>query len=234
MEISVAVCDDEKLICLDIYKKIRQLRRACHIDVYTSGESLLQGKKQYDIIFLDIEMPSANGTEIAENLRNAGRNDYIIFLTSHSEFMSDAFKVRAFRFLTKPIVESDFAEAFLRAEKEILGIKKIAIDTNGRTVLINCSDITVIEAFGSGTYIYTKDNILESKYTLKHWIAVLPSEHFYQVHKSFLVALKYVTTIESTGVQVEFVKEPIAISRRRFKGFKDAFFEYVKNNARCV
>ncbi len=61
----------------------------------------------------------------------------IIFLTSHTEFMPDAFKVKAFRFLDKPLDSSKFNEAFSEAKKEIMNTEHILLsDKSVKTVYV--------------------------------------------------------------------------------------------------
>ena len=73
-------------------------------------------------------MPEINGMQIAGFLRKKHNGEFIIFLTSHIEFMPNAFKVKAFRFLNKPIDIEKFEEAVLEAEKEILNNEKVTGD----------------------------------------------------------------------------------------------------------
>lgn len=88
MKLNVAVCDDEKIISNEIKNRLHNMYPDHLIDIYDSGSDLLKAKKIYDLIFLDIEMPEVNGMETAEQLRKKGNGEYIIFLTSHTEFVS--------------------------------------------------------------------------------------------------------------------------------------------------
>ena len=99
----IAICDDEKIFRDQIKKYILEVSSDSSIDEYTCGDDLAGSESNYDIIFLDIEMPGISGIETAEKLRENGSDADIIFLTSHVEFVYEAFKVRAFRFLQKPI-----------------------------------------------------------------------------------------------------------------------------------
>ena len=103
MRLKVAVCDDEKIICNEIKKRLLEIRPEFEVLLFSSGDELIKSDKNFDLIFLDIEMPQLDGMETAQILRKNHKNEYIIFLTSHSELMAEAFKVKAFRFLEKPI-----------------------------------------------------------------------------------------------------------------------------------
>ena len=234
MKLSVAICDDERIITEEIYRKLINLRSDYSVDLYDSGQSLLNSQKVYDLILLDIEMPGIDGMKTAEQLRENNKGEFIIFLTGHTEFMPEAFKVKAFRFLSKPINDGDFTEAILQSEKEILNNEKISLTENGRTILIKTNDIVCIEAFGNGTFIHNRSEVIESHKSLKHWINQLDNERFYQVHKSYLVALMHIKSISARQATMHYMKEPVPISRRKYTYFKNAFFNYIKKNAKYV
>lgn len=107
------------------------------------------------MIFLDIEMTGINGINAAFALRERGYDGIIIFLTSYTEFMPDAFKVKAFRFLDKPLDSEKFYKAFSEAKKEIMNTEHILLSyISGKTVYLKLADIVYLEAYGDRTYIF--------------------------------------------------------------------------------
>ncbi len=127
MTYKIAVCDDEQIFIDDVVAKLKEQSEQCEILEYTSGEELLDSPLDFNIIFLDIEMAGINGINTAFLLRERKYDGMIIFLTSHTEFMPDAFKVKAFRFLDKPLDNEKFNEAFSEAKKEILNTEHILL-----------------------------------------------------------------------------------------------------------
>lgn len=232
--IKIAICDDEPIIADVILSKISEFRPEYKADVYYSGESLLNSDIKYDLIFLDIEMSGINGMETALQIRKYNKDVYIVFLTSHTEFMQDAFKVRAYRFLVKPIDENDFFESVIQAENEMMNTEKISITVNDKTSLVSLDDIIYIEAFGDGAFIYTNNEVYESNKTLKYWTEQLGKIHFFRVHKSYLVSFKYINSVDATSVLMCGISQAIPISRRNYSNFKRAFVEYVKKYAKYV
>lgn len=163
----VAVCDDEVVVYQQIMRLLKGNADKYTIDRYESGEKLVQAAKKYDIIFLDIEMGQLNGLTTAKYIREQGRNDFIIFLTGHVEFMSEAFKVKAFRFLNKPIQSNAFYEALYGAEKEIMSDERILISSDGNKYMVSQSDIVFVESMGDGTCVYTNGSQYITNTTLQ-------------------------------------------------------------------
>ena len=104
----------------------------------------------------------------------------------------------------------------------------------GNTKLVRLKEILCFEAFGDGTYIYTKKEVLESKKSLKYWMNEIGNEHFYQVHKSYFASFRYIKKIDTTEIQLHHLKQSIPVSRRKLPQFKKAFFEYIKKNAKYI
>lgn len=237
MTYKIAVCDDEQIFVDDVAAKIKKQSEQYEISEYTSGEELLNSSLEFNIIFLDIEMTGINGINAAFALRERGYDGMIIFLTSHTEFMPDAFKVKAFRFLDKPLEPEKFNEAFSEAKKEIMNTEHILLsDRSGITVYLKLTDIVYLETYGDGTYIYSKTGkVYDTDKPLKYWKGQIGLEHFFQIHKSFIVSYLYVSDISKDGqVAMKGFKQPLDISRRNVVPFRNGFFDYIRKYARIV
>lgn len=234
MQLKVAICEDDTIICEDTQRTILELRSDYEIDIYHTGEEMLLTDIVYDIVFLDIEMPGRDGICIAKELRGKGYSGHIIFLTGHTEFMPDAFKVKAFRFLEKPIKIEELGETLAESEKEIFMDKQLIVTDYGSEILIALSDILYVEARKNKTLIYTSNDVLETNYTLKYWKQKLGTADFFQVHKSYIVSLKQIKMIDADCVTVHGSGVQVPLSRRNVSMVKKAFFDYVRANARYM
>jgi DNA-binding LytR/AlgR family response regulator len=228
VQLKLAICEDDAILCEAAQKEILLLRPDYQIEAFQTGEELLQASGEYDLIFLDIEMPGKDGMFIAKEMRNLGYAGHLIFLTSHTEFMPEAFKVKAFRFLSKPLKSEELKETLAEAEKEIFSEKKLIVTGFGNDILINISEIRYIKAQKNITIVYTGNEELETGYTLKYWMNELGSTDFFQVHKSYLVSLRYIKKIEADSVMLHGIESMIPLSRRNAGQLKQVFFEYVK------
>ena len=183
-----AICDDEKIFRDDLIKHLQKMDPDLEFHEFTNGKELIRSKMQFDIIFLDIEMPELDGMETAAKLRKLSVGSLIIFLTSHIERVQDAFKVKAFRFLTKPVEAEPLLEALKSAKAEIEQQEKVVINQKGRIYELKLTDIVYIEAYGDGTYIYdNRDNVYECSVQLKEWNNRLEGSGFYKIHKSYII-----------------------------------------------
>lgn len=228
MDLKIALCDDSEKEINDIYNKLKNINEDFRIDKFNSGKLLIETEKKYDIVFLDIEMDELNGIKTAENIRKRNISDYIIFLTGYSEFMQEAFKVRAFRYLSKPACLTEIQEALSNIEEEISENCLITINNSGNLTCVPYKDIICFEAFGDGTYIYTKEKVYTTSKPLKKWMSEIEGSFFFQVHKSYIVSYEYVTNIRMYETEMIGLKMGIPISQRKYTKFKKSFFEYLK------
>ncbi len=234
MQLKVAICEDDTIFCEDVKKRISKIRPDYLIDTYFTGDELLLTDTKYDMVFLDIEMPGRDGMCIAKELRAKKYSGHIIFLTSHTECMPEAFKVKAFRFLDKPINVEDLQETLVEAEKEIYQDKKLIITDCGVERLVSISDILYIEVQKNKTFIYTMYEVLEANYTLKYWIRELGAKDFFQVHKSYIVSLRNIKEFDVDCVRLYGTEVRVPVSRRNVSSVKKAFFDYVRMNAKYI
>ena len=107
IDLRIAVCDDEQHFRDSLVKAFSEYTnegiKSIEIHEFSSGEDLLSSENDYDIISLDYKMSGINGLETARELRRKDVTSKIIFATNYMQFVYEAFEVRAFRFLRKPI-----------------------------------------------------------------------------------------------------------------------------------
>ena len=230
----IAVCDDERIIREQIKDYLKSYSEAAVFD-YSSGKKMISSGERFDLIFLDIEMDDCNGMDIAAELRRKNIDSHIVFLTSHDEFMAEAFKVKAFRFLTKPVKREDFDEALKEAEKEINSRQMVYFTSKGANVSLWNDEIVYIESSGDGTILYDcsgKSYCITEP--IKYWESILDRKIFYRIHKSYIVSLKYIKNIEKTKVTLLYTDSELTVSRRNITRFREAYINYIRINAKVI
>ncbi|MGD9567263.1 MAG: LytR/AlgR family response regulator transcription factor [Sedimentibacter sp.] len=106
---NIAVCDDSEEYAEIVTKMIREImlknNMNCNISTFISSKKLIQTFKElnFDIVFLDMEMPEINGIETGLLIREISDKVVIFYLTSHKEYAYDSYKVKARDYLLKPV-----------------------------------------------------------------------------------------------------------------------------------
>ncbi|MBR0484194.1 MAG: response regulator transcription factor [Oscillospiraceae bacterium] len=231
----IAICDDDRLLRERLGGAVQDYLRNCSVRLFSCGEELLKHMTEFDVVFLDIEMPGLNGMQTAEHIRKLNKEIRIIFLTSHAEFMQDAFRVRAFRYLNKPVKSDALYEALAEAQNEISEKEKIIIRQKGRIWELELNHILYLEAFGDGTYVYDiHQNVYSCSVQLKEWTRILSEKGFFQIHRTYLISLLYVQSIEKNQLKLMYSDIVFPIARRKISGFKSAYLQYVQEHAKII
>ena len=150
---NIAVVDDEEAIREQIGGFIKKRNPGFDISGFATGEGLLAAGKDFDIIFLDIQMEGMGGIEAARTLRQSGVDAVVIFITGIREYVFEAFDVSAFHYLLKPIEEQKFMEVLGRAAEEAgkrkgQREKQIFIRAKNQGYTLNLNSILYIESRG--------------------------------------------------------------------------------------
>ena len=224
--INVCVCDDVEQCCDEIAQMIKayckNLKEEIWVDKFYTGDSLLEAmdKEKYDIFFLDIDIDSISGLQIAEKLRVKQENDeaQIIFISSHTEYAMKLFEVRPLNFLVKPVNQYKLNEVLEKAlslislDKNVLLIKT----TDNNMIRQEIKKILYIEGMGRKIRIYTTDGEYISYGRLKDIYDQLKMYRFIYIHKSYIVNYNQIKAINADSV-VMYNKDVLKISERKKK-----------------
>lgn len=228
MAIHVASCEDNAAIqdtLSNFFNKIKEEENIeLSVDFFSSGEELLSKKKSnYDIYVLDINMGDNNldGMTLAKALREYDDMALIIFLTSLTRYLKDGYKVRAYRYLTKPICYEEFKHEMCCAVKDLRKYEERFINIIGPTQYnkLLLDDIYYIETHGRKTLVHTRDNDLLCAYSIGTMTSMLQDRNFYRCHNSYLINLNHVEYFDNRIVRVHGID--ILISRNKLNGLKE-------------
>jgi DNA-binding LytR/AlgR family response regulator len=175
-----------------------------------------------DIIFLDINMPKINGIDF---LKNSKINAHIIMTTAYAEHAVEAYSLDVLDYLVKPISFERFLKACNKA-KEAIGLKKPAPIQSTNTsdhFFIKCDnqiekvfydDLLYAEAMLNYVMLYTGSRKMMVYITIKSLEEQLPSAIFIKVHKSFIVNINKVKSIEGNILDIGDTKITISQNLR--------------------
>ena len=228
--IRIGICDDER-----VYRE--QIREICE-SFYDEGEAeyflssngaeLPGGDEESDILFLVIEMPGADGILIKNLLEAKHAGTKIVFMTSHSERMREAFGVNVAGFVIKPICRED-VEDILRHLNEIMDKRTVEISAGGRNVVIPLSDILFISADDKYSYVHTRDAKYLVRETLSEWEQKLPNPEFCRCSRFNVINMKFYDKKNKCAV---FDGEVINVSRSYRNRVDEIYRDYLRKAAK--
>ena len=129
-QIRIGICDDSEFAhdIVEGYTKEYCQKNGIDIEVihYYSGKDLLNSKDDLDGLLLDIVMPDMDGIEVGRQLKDRGVPYKVIMLTVRQDIFKEAFKINAFRFVSKPVEQKEFDEAI--SFEEILKREGLTLD----------------------------------------------------------------------------------------------------------
>ena len=234
--VRVGICDDESVALGHVAQSIKMEFQMNGIDAETelfSASNMLirrfSEKPAFDVLFLDIDMPSINGIELAKKARALSPASTIVFVTSKDEYVFASFKVQPFRYIRKQDFSSEIHECISALVNEMprkVVQNYLTLAVGQKVVRICVSDIHYIECVGKNIYIHTSDEITELRYTLSEIEEMLSDYPFFRIHKSFIVNGDYIYSIESREIMLT-TGESLPLSRYRVQETKAKFQEMI-------
>ena len=194
--LKILICDDDELFSKELENKLEQYeinhRDEFDIKQAANGEEALKKlqEEQWDVLFLDIEMPEINGVEVGmrvrEQLQNYGLK--IIYVSSQRGYAMDLFKVDTFDFLIKPVAYEEL-ENVLDKLMNVLnrGRDMFTYRKKGQTARCRLEDILYFESRLRKTIVVTTQKEDEFYAPLKDVYEELKDKKFFYCHKSMLV-----------------------------------------------
>jgi len=234
MKIKTMIVDDNKEILESLIGHLEQID---YIDLLYStrdSEDFLEVviEKKPDLVIMDIDMPRLNGIEIGTILRDQLPYLEIVYVTSHGEYIKDAFQVYASDFLEKPYDFLRLKTTLERIAKK-LNIKETVYEIKAQKSIrhIRISEIICIEAFKRKSIIYTDKEEFEADYAFNDLIELLDSKYVYKSARSFAVNLLKVESIQPfsrTSYEITFNQSDVKalLSKNNY----DEFRTLIKSN----
>jgi two-component system, LytTR family, response regulator len=227
--------DDEPLALRQIESYIRKTPFLNLIGTFENAIEALDylNKNKVDLMFIDIQMPDLSGMDLVKSL---DRKPEIIFTTAYSEYAVEGFKVDALDYLLKPLDYATFLKSANKAQIHFERIKPgqedlkaspehLFIKSEYKIIRIELDKILYIE----GMREYVRIHLENSKpvmtlLSMKKIEQKLPANKFMRVHRSYIVNLEKITTIERS--RIIFNEEYIPVSEQ----YKERFQEFIDKN----
>lgn len=236
MKIKCIVIDDEKL-ARDYIKtyiaKIPQMELVGDFNSPLKAMELIKNQ-QVDLLFLDIQMPDITGVEFMKSLQIKPE---VIFTTAYQEYALEGFNLSAVDYLLKPF---SFERFFQAVNKVIDKFENkahsshapdafpatttftdnfLTIRADRKYYKINFKDIKYIEGQKAYVTFHTSAKRITALISLKELEESLPKEQFIRIHKSYIVSINEIASLEGNTLEVDEQQLPVG------KSYKDAVLE---------
>ena len=229
MKISCIIIDDEAIARRGLKSYVEaidflDLKGTC---INAIQANTLLKTEQIDLLFLDIEMPLITGMDFLKSLTHPPK---VIFTTAYSEYAIDSFEFDVIDYLVKPISPERFLQACNKAYTVFEGKKSpnsdvekkddreeqdyLFVRVDKELIKIKYDEILFIEGMQNYVRIHTTSANHMVLVPLKNVMDLLPSKSFYQVHKSYIVALDKVKAISGNQLILSDQKIPISRSKK--------------------
>jgi len=234
--ISVIAIDDEPLalqLVADYIQKTPDLILAGQFENPLEAARFVSNN-HVDIVFTDIRMPGLNGIEFTRSMVNG---PVVVFTTAFEKYALEGFKLDVADYLLKPFTYEEFLTAVHKAERMLRSVTKpsdeilsdnefLFLKSDYKIKRINLRDILYIEGLKEyvKVYVTNSEKPVLSLTSLKNLEARLPAGRFMRVHRSFIVNLEKIDTIDRS--RIVFGKKYIPVGDQ----YKDRFQEFLDRN----
>lgn len=232
MKIKCIAIDDEPLALKQIASYISKTPFLELIDSCKSAFEAMEliANNDVQLLFVDIQMPDLTGMDFVKALNPEHK---VIFTTAYQEYAIEGFKVNAIDYLLKPFGYDEFLKSANKAKAyfDLLGKTTVDVESKDDYLFvkseykirrINLTDILYIEGLREYVKIVLKEEKpVLSLMSLKSLEESLPNNRFMRVHRSFIVNLDEVQTIERS--RIIFDKTYIPVSEQ----YKEKFQEFL-------
>ncbi|PKW20821.1 LytR/AlgR family response regulator transcription factor [Flavobacterium lindanitolerans] len=236
--IRCAILDDEPMAVALLSKYVEKISSFELVKATTNPFEILQliAQTNIDVLFIDIQMPELTGIQMMEMLGNKTK---FVITSAYSEYALKGYEHNVVDYLLKPISFDRFYKCIqkiesLAQEKPAPTVEIAAkteekpdeflfIKTDGKLVKINLNDLLLVEGLKDYLYLHLKNEKLIVLDTLKDFEAKLPASDFMRVHKSYIIRLDQIETIERNRVFIQKNIVPIG------ETYKIKFQDWVKS-----
>lgn len=227
----IAICDDDLIFCKELKAFILDYKtdRRLHIDIYeyATGDAMLAGRKVFDMVFLDYQMPGMDGMEVARVLRSRNITCSIVFVTSYPHFVYEAFEVQPYRFFEKPVTQEQIYSLLTTFICQQKLLAPIIVINDSEQKIIPAKDILYVEGDGKYCIVRTSKETYNSSKTLAQVHMLLPQHCFYRSHKSYVINLYCISSF-CNGVATLTNGEIAKIGRSKIGEFKRVYKQFIK------
>lgn len=229
MMIKYAIVDNDEQFITELKDKVIHMLIDVDIKImtFTNPIDFLKSNEVFDILLLDIEMPELSGIEVAKSMETS--KTLIIYLTSYTNRMIEAFSMNVYKYLLKETLDQTLKDTLIKAMDYIEKSADLLIKTESGIVRLNENEIVYLEYYQRRIHLF----LLQTSYEIKN-IGMIDfsdqlSEQFIVINRSTMVNKQYMQGIQQKKLIMQGVDHPLEISRYRLNDVHQALFEQVES-----
>ena len=181
-----------------------------------------------NVVVLDIEFKNSkiNGLNIAEEIRKINKDCYIIFITSHFEYVIEAYDYKTFAYLFKNSISVDtLTDTLNRLFNDISGTSTKFLKIDGKGTFIDLNDVHFIEKNGMKLIYHTSHSLFETYNSFSKLETQLP-DNFVRCHKSFIANVNNIANISLTDSSITFKNNEVCYIGPKYKSLLMEVIDY--------
>lgn len=215
----IAIVDDEKFFREEIFNLLTLQYPKHTIDTFENTTELLNSRKVYNLVLLDIELPEEDGVTFAKKHRHLF--PYVIFVTSHNDMMHSSFCSNVYGFVRKDCLEKDLFSAINEFERLILDKTSIMFNTQNGSIEVYEDDILYFHFCDESIYMHTNQKTTRIFETSLLKVENKLTDIFFRIDRNYIVNLKYIVEVKR-GVRSVLLQnnEIFYITEKRWNEFK--------------
>ena len=220
----IAIAEDEAQFAQQLKADLLRYGKENHVDldvsIYDNGAAFLERyQANWDIVFLDIDMPVMDGLTAAKSLRAMDKQVMIIFMTSLAQYATHGYEVGAFDYILKPCGYYELAMKLRLALRHLDAQqdKTVLIKQDGDMYRLPLSQVYYIEIFSHQIHYHTQQGIykLSTGKTLADIEKELSGDGFVRCSKSVLLNARHIDSIQ--GDTIHIAGQELLVSRSHRK-----------------
>ena len=233
--LSCIIVDDEPLAVKLLESFVAKTPELQLLASFTDSVEAINAVKEQkpDLLFLDIQMPDLNGMELAHMIPPTTR---VIFTTAFKEYAFESYEVSALDFLLKPIRYNKFLAAVEKAKQwyerepsaDDAKSTSLFIRVDGELRNVTIDNITYVSGMKDYVMFYLdgESKPLITHITMKAVEAMLPTDRFLRVHRSYIIAVDKIKKIDRNDciyIGEEIIHVP--------EGYQQAFHSFIETRS---
>ncbi|MBL7923082.1 MAG: response regulator transcription factor [Bacteroidia bacterium] len=211
----------------DFVGKLPFLQLSASFDNALDGLAYLNSHKT-DLLFLDINMDELSGIELLESTAISSQ---VIITTAYPEYALKGYELKITDYLLKPFTFNRFVQAVNKAIENLsrrnveTPPEFIFVKTENRLEKVMLNDIVYIEGMRDYRRIHTESRRIMTLQNFSEFEKLIPSSVVCRVHKSYMVALSKIISVERSRIKIADQLIPVSDT------YKDTFFQLIGNKS---